>query len=138
MGNIKTGFTAQETIFQRMLQSGVKSTSAITGGIFKNRRPKDSQKEDIVVRTLAMNSEQVQEGLINVNIHLPNLLLSNDSTQPNEARFNQITELVLAALRDYRGFDYWFTIKVPGLLYPDGNNWFSNIQVEFTSLIKEN
>ena len=135
---MKTALTAQETIFQRLIQSGVKNTSAITGGIFKNRRPKDSQKEDIVVRALTMNAEQIQEGVINVNIHVPNLKLSSDSTQPDETRFKAITEIVLAALNDYRGFDYWFTIKVPGLLYPDGDNWFSNIQVEFTSLIQEN
>ena len=135
---MKTALTAQETIFQRLIQSGVKNTSAITGGIFKNRKPKDSQKEDIVVRALTMNAEQIQEGVINVNIHVPNLKLSSDSTQPDETRFKAITEIVLAALRDYCGFDYWFTIKVPGILYPDGDNWFSNIQVEFTSLIQDN
>ena len=135
---MKTALTAQEAIFQRLVQSGVKNTSALTGSIFKNRRPKDSQKDDIVVRALTMNAEQIQEGVINVNIHVPNLKLSTDSTQPDEMRFKAITDLVLAVLKDYRGFDYWFTIKVPGLLYPDGDNWFSNIQVEFTSLIQEN
>jgi len=135
---MKTALTAQEAIFQRLVQSGVKNTAALTGGIFKNRRPKDSQKDDIVVRALTMNAEQVQEGVINVNIHVPNLKLSTDSTQPDETRFKAVTDIVLAALNDYRGFDYWFTIKVPGLLYQDGDNWFSNIQVEFTSLIQEN
>lgn len=128
-----TALTAQQEIFLRLIESGVKNNSVLTGGIFKNRRPKDSTKEDIVIRALAMNADQVQEGLINVNIHVPNLKLTNDSTQPNEDRLIMITDKVVAALKDYRGYDYWFTIKVPGIPYPDDNNWFSNIQVEFTT-----
>lgn len=138
MTELKSAFTAQHSVFLRLIQANVKSTSSLTGGIFKTRRPKDSPKEDIVVRTLALNADQVQEGVINVNIHVPNLKLTSDSTQADEDRFSEITEVVLAALKDYRGFDYWFTIKVPGLLYPDGNDWFSNIQIEYRTLQKEN
>jgi hypothetical protein len=138
MAEIKSGLTAQHVVFWRLIQANVISSTSLTGGIFKARRPKDSKLEDIVVRTLAINGDQVQEGLVNVNVHVPNLQLTDDSTQPDEDRFTAITNIVLAALNDYRGFDFWFTIKVPGLLYPDGNNWFSNIQVEYTTLQKEN
>lgn len=131
-----TALSVQQTIFNRLVTANVKNTSSLTGGIFKNRRPKDSLKEDIVIRTLIMNAEQVQEVVININIHVPNLKLTNDSTQPDEDRLSRITDIVVAALKDYRGYDYWFTIKIPGIPYPDDNNWFSNIQVEFTTLLK--
>jgi len=131
-----TALSAQQAIFNRLIAANVINTSSLTGGIFKNRRPKDSLKEDIVVRVFIMNAEQVQEGVINVNIHVPNLNLTNDSTQPDEDRLSSITDIVVAALKDYRGYDFWFTIKVPGIPYPDDNNWFSNIQVEFTTLLK--
>jgi len=135
---ITTGLLLQKAIFNRLMAANVIESAGINGGIFKNRKPKDSQKEDIVVRALTVDAEQIQGAVVNVNIHVPNLKMSRDSTQPDEDRFTAITDIVLAALNDYRGFDYWFTIKVPGLLYPDGDNWFSNIQVEFTSLIQEN
>lgn len=134
----KTGLAIQYIIFQRLVQKGVKAAVNLTGSIFELNRPKESLKEDIIVRVLDTNTEQVQEGVINVNIHLPNLNLTNDSTQPNTPRFREILEKCMDALRDVTGSDYSFRVSSPGIPYRDGTSWFVNIRVEFWSLRKEN
>lgn len=97
-------------------------------------RPKDSLREDIVVGVLTMSAEQVQEGVFNVNIHVPNLKLKNDSTQPDIERFKVITAAVVAALGNFYGFDYNFDVSTTGIPYRDGTDWFVNVRVIYTSL----
>lgn len=135
---IKSALDVQNIIFLRLVQKGVKAAVNLTGAIYELSRPKDSLKEDIVVRTLDMNTEQVQEGVINVNIWVPNLSLTNDSTQPNLPRFKVILEKCMEGLQDVTGFNYSFRVSVPGVPYRDGLTWFVNIRVEFWSLIKNN
>lgn len=129
-----TALTAQNVIFQRLVQTGVKAAVSLTGAIYELNRPLNSLKEDIVVGTLAMNADQVQEGVFNVNIHVPNLGLTNDSTQPNTPRFRVILDKCIEVLKGVYGFDYSFDVSTPGIPYRDGNNWFVNIRVEWTSL----
>jgi hypothetical protein len=129
-----TALTAQNVIFQRLVQTGIKAAVSLTGAIYELNRPLNSLKEDIVVGTLAMNADQVQEGVFNVNIHVPNITLTNDSTQPNTTRFRVITEKCMEVLKDVYGYDYSFDVSTPGIPYRDGNNWFVNIRVEWTSL----
>lgn len=135
----KTGITAERAVFNRLITSGVKGDSLLSGMVYLKSRPKDSKLEDIVVRVLTMGADQVQEGVVNVNIHAPNLLLANDSTQPDNLRLEFITDKVVAVLSDYTGFDYKFDVKIPGVPYrDDGLDWFVNVQVEFWSLRRKN
>lgn len=134
MEKLHTALSAQQIIFRRLVQSGVKAAVSLTGAIYEMNRPKDSLKEDIVVGTLAMNAEQVQEGVFNVNIHVPNIALQNDSTQPNTSRFRVILDKCLEALKDVDGYDYRFDVSSPGIPYRDGDKWFVNIRVAWMSL----
>jgi hypothetical protein len=129
-----TALTAQNIIAKHLISSGVKAAVSLTGGIYELSRPKDSVKEDIVVGVLAMNAEQTQEGVFNVNIHVPNVVLSSDSTQPNTARFRVILDKCMEVLNDVRGYDYSFTVSTPGIPYRDGDKWFVNIRVEWMAL----
>lgn len=129
-----TALTAQNIIAKHLISSGVKGAVSLTGGIYELSRPKDSVKEDIVVGPLAMNAEQTQEGVFNVNIHVPNVVLSSDSTQPNTARFRVILDKCMEVLNDVRGYDYTFTVSTPGMPYRDGDKWFVNIRVEWMAL----
>jgi len=129
-----TALSAQEIIFKRLVQTGVKAAVSLTGGVYELNRLKDSVKEDIVVGVLAMNAEQVQEGVFNVNIHVPNIALQNDSTQPNTARFRVILDKCMEVLQNVNGLDYSFDVSTPGIPYRDGANWFVNIRVQWISL----
>jgi hypothetical protein len=57
----------------------------------------NSDKEDVVINSLPINNSQMQSGVFNVNIHVPNLVLNIngniDTTQPNHERIKQLTAL---------------------------------------------
>lgn len=129
-----TALTAQNIIAKHLISSGVKAAVSLTGGIYELSKPKDSAKEDIVVGVLAMNTDQTQEGVFNVNIHVPNVVLSSDSTQPNTARFRVILDKCMEVLKDVYGYDYRFSVSTPGIPYRDGDKWFVNIRVEWMAL----
>jgi len=129
-----TALTAQNIIFNRLVSTGVKTAVALTGAVYELERPKDSLKEDIVIGVLTMNTEQVQEGVFNVNIHIPNLNVAGDSTLPNTPRFRVILDKCMEVLKDVTGYDYSFNVSSPGVPYRNGANWFVNIRVEFWSL----
>lgn len=120
-----------EIVRLRLVSGGLKVAVNLTGSIYPMNRPLNSGLEDIVVSTLAMNADQMQEGVINVNIHLPNLSISGDSTQPNLPRFQSIATACLALLDDVWGSDFNLEIEDPGIVQRDGNNWFCNIRIRF-------
>lgn len=102
------------------------------------KKPDDSQKEDIVVGILTMNAEQLQEGVFNVNIHVPNMKMSSGATEPDTERFNEILEVVIPVLASYDGYDFRIDVKAPGLPYRDGLDWFVNVQVEYWTMRRRN
>ena len=133
MKTLITGHSAMDAIFDAVRLSGV----VISGHVYKMSRPINSGKEDIVIIPLALTSDQVQRGIINVNIHVPNLDLPGDQTQPNNKRLEEITEVVTAALDDQWRYDYNFTLDNAGLPARDQNGWYTNIRVEFNSFRKD-
>lgn len=126
---MKSTISAVRTVWDHLNKR--KSQIPINGGIYWLNRPKNSVKEDIVVSALAMDAKEVQEGVINVNIHVPNPALSNDDTQPNFTRFEQISDNILPMLADVWGVDWNFLVDEPGTIVPDGNNWFCNIRIRY-------
>lgn len=123
-----------QLIYAYLISQGVKATVGLTGGIYWLRRPKSSIKEDIVISAVAMNAEQVQEGVFNINIHVPNLPLATDDTQPNFARLDAIAAVLVPLLREVRINDWFFYIDEPATPVPDGNGWFCNIRIKFYTL----
>lgn len=125
-------------ILYQILKLTSSITSAISGKVYKDRRPDNSDKEDIVVNSLPINFEQVQQAVLNVNIHVPNLKLNingvQDNSQPDRVRLDTITDLVMTAVKDHVGSDYWFFIQQQNV-FPSENfmEHYSNIRIDFYS-----
>lgn len=134
---MKSTLTAVNILYQILkLNTGI--TTAISGKVYKDNRPINSGKEDIVVNSLPINFEQVQQAVLNVNIHVPNLELNingvQDNTQPNLARLETITDLVITAVKDHVGSDYWFFIQQQNVFPSDPlGEYYSNIRINFFS-----
>jgi hypothetical protein len=129
-----TTFDIANTIY-RVLSNDVDLTSSISGIVCK-RRPLNSNKEDIVIGSLPVNNEQVQQAVANVNVHVPNLSISTgagiDTTQPNTKRLKEITDKVIHLL-DEKYFDsYWFYVQQQNL-FEDEQDHYSNIRLNFYS-----
>jgi len=108
------------------------------GALYKFQRPQNSVKEDVVVNSLANNMGAVGEGVLNVNIYVPNLIYPTvsvgDLSQPNLPRLTYLTTLAFAALTDVYADGYNFTIQSDSLFADDNNQHYSNIRVEFNSI----
>ncbi|AUD00936.1 hypothetical protein [Spirosoma pollinicola] len=68
-------------------------TGLVTGSLYKMSRPNGSTLEDIVINGLPVNGSQVQLGTANVNIYVPDLLITvggNSQPVPDTARLEYL------------------------------------------------
>ena len=68
----KTGHQIQRDIYEML--KGSTLVSSLSGGIYRaGLRPRDSQLEDLVVIFTAADAEQVQEGVVTLNLYVPDI-----------------------------------------------------------------
>lgn len=84
----------------------------VSGGIYKLERPDNSKVEDIVILPITQVDDQWSEGVINVNIHVPNMQVAikdkatgdiRPQSKPNTIRLKSIAEQVKNVLQDFWG-----------------------------------
>jgi hypothetical protein len=123
-------------ILYSVLSNEIGITSVINGSVYKNMRPLGSIAEDIVIGSLPVNFEQIQQAVANINIHVPNLVIkvgtTQDNTQPNNKRLKQLTNLVLGIVKEGIGSDYWFELQQQNTFSEDQEH-YSNIRLNFYS-----
>lgn len=78
---------------------------AVTGKLSKRKRPKDSNKEDIVISILANENGQVQIAYVNVNIYVKDEVIDNQAEE-NTLRLATLSDLANEAFWEYNGQDY--------------------------------
>ncbi len=90
---MKTTFDIVNVIYEFLSSANL----PISGGVYK-RRPTGSTQEDVVIGSLPINNEQVQQTVLNINVHIPNITVVvngiQDNTQPDSKRLNEVTKLV--------------------------------------------
>lgn len=110
----------------------------ITGRINLFERPKNSNNQDVVVGTLALTSDQLQVGVVNVNLHFPNLNVtidgSVDDTQPDIGNMIAVGNVIISLLKDVNGYDFKLGVSFPGIPIRDvDGTWFLNIRINYSS-----
>jgi len=133
---LRNTFDIETIIYQELNVSAI--TNVISGKVYKNSRPLNSNKVDVVVGSLPINAEQLQRTVVNVNVHAPNLKLSingiQDNTQPDVATLKTITALVISALTDKAFTDYYFDVQQQVLFKDEtSDEHYSNIRINFLS-----
>jgi hypothetical protein len=119
----------------------MKDVKKPNGKLCKYQRPLNSVLEDVVINSLGLNREDVQEGVLNVNIYVPNLiLLSNaaDKSQPDTARLTYLLNLANIALGEGEEIweasgNYCFELQQDNLFQDENNQHYLNLRVEFNS-----
>lgn len=122
-------------VFNRLKDSAL--DTAITGNITKNVRLVGSVLEDVVINSLATINTQLQKGIMNVNIHVPNLKINisggTDQSTPNHNRINELTEIAIPLLKDIWGDNWDFDIEQINLIMEEKSS-YNNIRLVFQSL----
>ena len=136
---MKTGLEVVDIVRNYLNASGLMTDlTKPNGGLYKFQRPLNSAKEDVVVNLLTQGRGQVADGMVNVNIYVPNLSLTSsgvvDQTQPNTARLKYLSGLASNALDEVYGTDYNFSVQQDNLFQDDNNQHYVNLRVSFTSI----
>lgn len=109
------------------------------GGLYKQQRPINSVQEDVVINSITLNHLQVQSGVLNVNIHVPNLALAMagivDTTQPNFARLTQLGAIASGLLNcvwEPSG-EWTFEVQQDNIFEDVNNQYYLNFRINFYS-----
>ncbi|GAA0561552.1 hypothetical protein [Chitinophaga japonensis] len=134
-----TTFHEEDIVYQRLNTSALKT--AITGIIKKGKRPLNSTKEDVVINTLPISALQLQEGIVNVNIYVPNLVITvggvQDFTQPDSARLKELTTTAIDLLTDQwpESGDINYTVQQQTLFEDEeSKSHYVNIRLQFYAI----
>jgi hypothetical protein len=122
-----------------ILKTGPKK---VNGGLYKFKRPIGSAKEDIIINSLPLNDEQLQEGVFNINIFVPNQSLNlagtdvTDNSLPNTDRLTELIRMakqVLSSIDDQSG-EYSFNLQQENIIEDTNNQHYINLRLEFYSI----
>jgi hypothetical protein len=125
-----------QTITNSVLFSDVKKPN---GKLCKFERPLNSVLEDVVINALGLDRDDLQEGVLNVNVYVPNIKFEDrptDKSQPDTGRILYLSKLTNLALGS--GEEIWdasgkwcFCIQQDNP-FPDTNNQhYINFRIEF-------
>lgn len=122
----KTVLDGKQWIFELLKNGGIKNV--ISGDIYKDRRPVGSTKEDVVINSVSMNEEFLQDGVFNINIYIPYLRVKIngiDQDMPNEVRQKIIMNFVKPLLESVYTKDYNLKLEFHDVLDDAKDNWIN-------------
>lgn len=95
----KTGKQVQTDIRKMILGSAL--AKAVNGDVYRNGyRPRDSRREDIIVTFTTGLAEQIQTGVVTVNIYIPDIDPDANGTWVEDGRRAEVLEAVAQAWAD--------------------------------------
>lgn len=134
---MKTEMDMMQDVFS--IINVVDVSNLINGVIIKYERPKSSTKKDVVVKPLAISQDALQLGIVNINVHVPNLenIKFNgipDDKQPSLEVIQSICKAIEPLVDGTEHYDFNVNIDRPATMEqePDGS-WFANIRVSYNS-----
>jgi len=126
---MRTGLDQTTILYKAINASPLKP--AINGDIYRDERPSNSNKQDIVVNAITLEGSEsvIQRGVGNVNIHLPNLA----NGLPDHTKFKALSDIAVTTLKDYVNGDYNFWIDAAPQLVKDlsSGKYYLNIRIKF-------
>jgi hypothetical protein len=130
---MKTTIDTDDVLYDLLKNSSLKS--AITGKVYKRQRPVNSNLEDVVINSLPITNEQLQQCVSNVNVFVPNEKITVGETVDsvaNEARLKQLVALAVTVLTDGINGQFTWDIQQQTLIKDDeSESHYINIRIQF-------
>lgn len=128
---MKTGLQVAQDV--RSLINLPVVTSAISGKIYPIKRSINSRLVDIVIGIQGLDNEQLQQGTVNVNVFVPNLI--SDSSMPDLATLDKLSALLSPLLDGQYRQEFHTKVGSPPIVYQDTDgSHFLNIKVDYYSI----
>lgn len=135
---MRTTFDLEQILYDRLKTGDL--ASEITGSIYKRQRIPASQLEDVVIISLPVNADQIQEAVVNINIHVPNIeVTANGVTnpdQPNFERLQSLADLAKLELDDVyeTQIGYYFNVQQQNVFSDEeAGDHYINFRIVFNS-----
>ena len=101
-----------EQQIERDFYSFIKNSSlgmAIKGGVYRDgMRPANATTEDLIIKFLSGYDEQVQIGVVIINLYVPDIAYSTDGYKVKDsARIAELEELIISFIEDNEDTEYW-------------------------------
>ncbi|MDI9863959.1 hypothetical protein QM480_06470 [Flectobacillus sp. DC10W] len=112
----------------------------INGGVYRDTRPINSTKEDIVINSISVDDKTLQAGLSNINLYVPNINVNIDGVEqvmPNLDRLEGLTIILTNILKEVYFEDGNFYItNIAEFDEEESNSKFVNFRIRFNLLNK--
>lgn len=109
-------------------------TSVISGGVYKGKRPNNSELEDITINSLTLGDGTRQFGVANVNIHVKDVEVEIKGVKTflkNSTRLKTLVNLVKPIIEETDGLKYVLWIEsTQQVAEPEINQHLFNFRVE--------
>lgn len=79
--------------------------SAITGKVYKDKRPLNSDKEDVIIAVIGRDARQIQEAIVNVNVYVADKRRGQEAIE-DTVRLRTLST-TSATLFEYNHFGDW-------------------------------
>lgn len=132
---MKTTLDVVDAIFNALKGSTLENV--ISGSIYKHRRVLNSKKEDVVINSLPINNEQLQQCVANVNIHVPDVTFKVDGNVEYQPDHTRLLELAAEAVQSLEAWesDYHFDVQQQSIIQEESaKEHFINIRLNFYSI----
>ena len=106
----KTGSQVQDDVYQLIRNSDL--ASSVNGNVYKDGyRPRDSEKEDIVVIFTTGLADEIQTGVVTINIYVPDVDPYANGVFVKDGLRCSILEEAADSWLDNIQSDYYFTLN---------------------------
>ena len=107
---------------------------AVNGKLSKRKRPKDSDKEDILISILANENGQVQIAYVNVNIYVKDVSVGGQNEE-DTLRITTLSRLASELLGEFYGQEYCLTLLSQRVMdIPNAGEHVINNKVEYKTI----
>ena len=132
---MKQTFDTDAIIFG-ILKGSTALNAAITGGVYAQQRPLNSEKEDVVVNTITLSQDSFpQFGTSNINIHVADKTVTIGGVQQrvqDRERLKAIAGIVLAEIRAAKVKGLTMLVETQSTLQEAAiNQHFVNIRISW-------
>lgn len=82
----------------------------LRGTVYRSEmRPADATDEDLIVKFLAGTDEQIQRGVVILNLYVPDILYTDGRKVADKQRIGVLQERILEFVETCEDTDYWIT-----------------------------
>ncbi|KAA6441469.1 hypothetical protein FEM33_01670 [Dyadobacter flavalbus] len=128
---MRTTAEAETIVYQFIKASAL--DEAVTGGVFKWKRPNDSKLEDIVINSLPVTVNSIQRMTVNVNIYVADVPYPGlNFTTQDSGRIEELAGIAMNLFEEVQGQYYDFRVETQSIFEePDIDQHYINFRLQF-------